>query len=184
MSESLNDVAATAVAEDVPSLADFAEESGGAWPDGWYKAEIIEGYATAKGKVFTTSDGASQKGDSRNLRLCFKVTNSSGQERTMQESFNYRPSDFSPERLDFIKQARLEYANVKRWADTDAQRTSLAIAKLGAIEKALGFTLRTKDGGMVPDRAVGQKVDIRLTVDEDGYNKVSKFDKAGTKVKA
>jgi hypothetical protein len=184
MPETLNDVTNDLAVEEVPSLADFAEEAGGAWPKGWYRAEVIEGYATPKGKVFTTEDSTSSKGDSRNMRLCFTVFGATG-DRTMQESFNYRPSDFSAERLQFIKEQRAEYKGVRgRWSDSDAQRTSLALAKIGAIEKAVGFTLRTKEGLTTPVRAVGQKIDVRLGVNEEGYNEITGFDKAGSKVKS
>lgn len=183
--ETLDAMTANLSTEDVPSLADFAEAPGGALAPGWYSATIIEGYTTRKaGKVFTTSDNPSAKGDSRNLRLCFAIEVPGADAIQMQESFNYRPSDFSTERLAFIKEARAEYKGVKgRWSDTDAQRSSLAVAKLGAIEKALGFALRTTDG-MAPAKAIDQKVDVRLIVNEDGFNEVAKFDKAGSKVKA
>jgi hypothetical protein len=168
---------------EVPSLADFAEEPGGALTTGWYAADIIEGYTTRKaGKVFTTSDNPSGKGDSRNLRLCFNVA-TGGEPRQMQESFNYRTSDFTPERLDYIKQARQDHKGVQgRWNDDpDGQRSSLAVAKLGAIEKSLGFPLRTPDG-MAPAKAIGHSVDVFIGI-KDGFNEVTKFAKAGEKVK-
>lgn len=179
----LNGIADSTETESV-SLTDFAEEVGGAWPNGWYAADIIEGYATQKsGKVFTTEDTVSGKGDSRNLRICFKVTNAKADERTMQESFNYRSSDFTSERLAFIKEARAEYKGVKgRWSDADAQRSSLAIAKIGQLQKALGFSeLKVANGGLVAGVFVAQKVDVRLTTDENGYNEINAFAPAGTK---
>lgn len=180
MSESLNSMLDHLETEEVPSLADFAEEPGGAWPVGWYSAEITHGYVTGRGKEFHTEDTTSKNGDSRNARLCLKLISPKG-ERTMQESFNYRSEDFSPERLEFIKEARAEYKNVKgRWSDSDAQRSSLALAKIGQIERALGFTIRTKDH-MVPEKAIGQKVDVRLGINDDGFNKITAFAKAGEK---
>jgi hypothetical protein len=180
----VNDVADGLAQESVPSLEDFAEEAGGAWPAGWYGAKVIEGYSTPKGKVFTTADAPSSNGDSRNLRLCFSVKGPGG-ERTMQETFNYRPSDFTPERLAFIKEAREENKNVKgRWANVDAQRSSLAVAKIGAIEKALGTTIRTSAGTIAADKATNSSVDVRLSTNEDGYNVVTKFAAPGTKAKS
>jgi len=184
MSEVTLDGVTTALESESVNLSDFAAEPGGAWPTGWYRASIIEGYATPKGHQFATFDAPSQKGDSRNLRLCFLVSGSSGNERTMQESFNYRPSDFSRERLAYIKEARIEYKDVKgRWADADAQRSSLAIAKIGQFQKALGFSelKTTTDGGVLAGVFVDQKVDVRLGVDENGYNVVTAFAPAGTK---
>ena len=180
---SLNDITGGLEGESV-SLTDFAEEPGGAWPAGWYRAEIIEGYATQKsGKVFATEDTVSAKGDSRNLRLCFRVTNTRGDERTMQESFNYRPSDFTAERLSFIKEARAEYKDVKgRWSDADAQRSSLAIAKIGQLQKAVAFPqLKIVNGGVAAGIFTGQKLDLRLTIDENGYNVANAFAPAGSK---
>lgn len=176
----LSGVVDSLAAEEVVSLAEFADEPGGAWAPGWYAAEIIEGYTTQKGKVFTTEDAASSKGDSRNLRVCLKVSGPSG-DRTMQESFNYRTSDFSSERLAFIKEARAEYKDVKgRWADGDAQRSSLAIAKLGQIEKASGKVFISQFGPLA-GKLVGAKVDVRLNIDDNGYNVVTAFAPAGSK---
>jgi hypothetical protein len=168
--------------EGVVSLDGFDYDASGAWPKGWYAAEIIEGYATAKGKVFTTEDGVSQKGDSRNARLCFKVTGPSGDQRTMQDTINYRPSDFTPERVAYVKQARAEHKGARgRWNDDpDAQRSSLALVSINELEKATGFTLRNAEGFMFPARVIGQKVDVRLKVNEDGFNDIGGYAKAGT----
>ena len=166
----------------VVSLEEFADEPGGAWQKGWYPATIIEGYTTAKGKTFATEDSVSTKGDSRNLRVCLKVANGTN-ERTMQNSFNYRPSDFTAERLAFIKEAREEYRNVKgRWSDGDAQRSSLAIAKLGQVQKA---TLKSFifDDHMDVTKLFNVPVDVYLSIDENGYNEVTAFAPAGAKTK-
>lgn len=183
MTDNLSSMIGELEKEEVLTFDDFAEETGGAWPRGWYSAVVIEGYSTAKGKVFATEDSTSQKGDSRNLRLCFRVTGPGG-ERTMQESFNYRATDFTPERQAFIKEARLEYKGVKgRWSDADAQRTSLALAKLGAITKSLGLGFpRGADGGLNPTPMIGQRIDVRLGINEEnGFNEITGFAKAGTK---
>src|SRR5215470_4329495 len=94
--------------ESLPNLDDYVEEVGGPWAKGWYAAEIIEGYTTRKGTVFTTGDEPSKNGDSRNLRICLKMTNAKGDTRTLQDSINYRTSDFTAERLAFIKEMREE----------------------------------------------------------------------------
>jgi len=179
---SLNGVVDDLSAEAMPDLTEFAEEPGGAWTPGWYPAEIIEGYQTRKGKEFVTADSISNKGDSRNLRLCLKVV-SGDQERTMQENFNYRVTDFTPERMAFIKESRDENKGVKgAWADRDAQRSSLAIASLGQIQKAVGFGFkRTPDGALVAAPLLGQKVDVRLGIDDKGYNVINAFAPAGSK---
>jgi hypothetical protein len=178
---SLNGVTDGLASEEV-SLVDFAEEPGGAWAPGWYAAETIEGYATAKGKEFTISDSVSQKGDSRNLRVCFKVTGPGG-DRTMQENFNYRSSDFTAERQAYIQEARTENKGVKgRWADGDVQRSSLAVASLGQLQKGTGLTsLRISEGGLVAGAFIGKKVDVRLSIDEKGYNVITAFAPAGSK---
>lgn len=170
-------------AEVMPDLTDFADEPGGAWPKGWYTAEVIEGYATAKGKQFITEDNPSKDGTSRNMRLCFRVTKGSDT-RQLQESFNYRPTDFTAERLQFIKEAREEFKGVKgAWADRDAQRSSLAIAKLGQLQKALGGIKLplTAAHTINPASIVGSKLDVYLTIDENGYNEVKQFAPASSK---
>ncbi len=182
-SVSLTDVTDGLAAESV-SLADFAEEPGGAWPTGWYKSEIVEGYSTAKsGKEYHTEDAVSTKGDSRNLRLCVKITRADGDSRTLQESFNYRPSDFTAERLAFIKSSREDNKGAKgRWADTDAQRSSLAIAKIGQIQKACGHAeIKLANGGIAVGPFIGATPDVRVGIDENGYNIITGFSPAGTK---
>jgi hypothetical protein len=172
------------VAEEVTSLSDFAEPTGGAWPKGWYAAEVIEGYKTQKGRVFETQDALSAKGDSRNVRLCLNVAGPGG-DRTMQTSLNYRPEDFTADRLAAIKQARQDHKGVQgKWSDApDLQRSSLAVGKIGQAEEAFGFALRSSDNIIVASRALGQKVDVYLSETEEGYNDVTKFAKAGTKAK-
>lgn len=177
--ETLNDVANDTAVEEVVSLADFAAPVSGAWPKGWYDAEVIEGYSTPKGKVFETGDAPSKNGDSRNATFCFKVKNAKGEERTIQTLFNYRESDFSADRIAFIKQARIDNASTKgKWADGDAQRTSLALAKIGQLENAIG-TVRV-GRQLTPAKAVGQKLQVRLTENEDGFNEINAFDKPAT----
>lgn len=161
--------------ESLPSLADFAEEPGGAFAPGWYKAEIVEGYSTRNGHQFETKDEVSKKGDSRNLTICLRVTPKVGDARNLQERLNYRPSDFNPERLAFIKEAREEFKGVKgKWADSDVQRSSLAIASLGQIEKAVGVGFkRLSDGSLLPGGLIGKELDVRLRIDDQGYNEVT-----------
>lgn len=168
-------------AEAMPSLADFAEEPGGALTAGWYKAEIIEGYASRKGTQFETKDEVSQKGDSRNLTLCLKVSPKNADPRNMFERLNYRPTDFTPERIAYIKEARAEFKGVKgKWSDSDVQRSSLALAALGQIEKAVGLPFKRNTAGeLVPTVLVGQLVDVRLRVDDNGYNEVTAHAPAG-----
>lgn len=178
---SLNGIEEGLEIETVDGLDDFYEEPSGAWPKGWYPAEIVEGYTTARGKTFLTEDTVSQKGDSRNLRLCLKV-NRGDQERTMQESFNYRASDFDAQRQAFIKEARTENKDVRgRWSDGDAQRSSLALVSLSQIKKSVGGTLPRAGGAIVVGGFFGKQVDIRLDIDEKGYNVVKAIAPTGTK---
>lgn len=174
------------VSEEMPSLADFATEPGGAWPAGWYAAEVIEGYSTGKGTVFTTADAPSKDGQSRNLKVCLKLNGATLGVRNTFGSFNYRTSDFDAARLEQVKQLREQFKGTRgAWqGQTDAQRTSLAIASLGQFEKALGFKLkRAPSGNLNPSPFLGQKVDVRLAIDEKGYNEVTAYAPAGTRVK-
>lgn len=172
--------------EEVPSLVDFADDiSQGAWPNGWYSGVVREGYQSKKGKQFLTEDAPSKQGDSRNLALAITLTNVKGEERNIQDSTNYRVTDFTPERLAFVKEARTEYKGVKgRWPNADVQRSSLAIASLGAIERAFGHGFkRAPNGALVTAPFVGQKVDVRLKTNEKGFNEIAEFAPAGTKTK-
>lgn len=171
------------IGEELPSLSEFAEEAGGAWPAGWYKATIIDGYATAKGTVFTTEDTPSRDGQSRNTRICLTVKGPAGT-RNMFDTFNYRLTDFTPARLDQIRELRTQFKGTRgAWpGQADAQRTSLAIANLGQFEKALGFRLkRHPEGHIVPQSFVGQCVDVRLGIDDKDYNEVTAYAAAGSR---
>lgn len=166
--------------EEVPSLADYGREpSGIAWPDGWYKAEVIEGYATGSGFQWETGDKASKDGQSRNMTVCFVVTNREGENKNIWYSFNYRLNDFDPKRIAAVVELRKQYAGKKgAWAEKDFQRTSLAIASLGQFERALGFRLRrTPAGNLIVRPFFAQKMDVRMRTNDEGYNDVAEFAK-------
>lgn len=171
--------------ERVVDLSDFAEAPGGALPRGWYAAEVIEGYATRNGKQFVTSDTVSKNGDSRNLRLCIKVSTAT-EPHNLQEVLNYRPSDFTPERLAFIKEMRSEFKGTKgRWANADVQRSSLAVASLGQVGKAMSIgTPLTAEGNIKAGAFVGKKLDVRVSIDDNGYNVVTGYAAIHTYTKA
>jgi hypothetical protein len=183
-------------AEEMPSLADFAEEPGGAWPKGWYRAEFIEGYATTKGTQFTTKDEPSKNGTSRNLTLCLRIAGDfymndgerkagPGGVRNTFEQINYRLDDFTPAKLAMVKELRESNKGVRgAWpGQADQQRTSLALAKLGQIEKAMGATFKRTPLGLSASHLSGRAVDVRLGVDDKGYNEVTAFAPAGSRVK-
>ena len=152
------------VAEKFPSFADVAQDAGGAWPNGWYKAEVIAGYQ-AKGYTFSTEDTLAQKGDSRNLRLALVVDGGALGNRQTFYSLNYKPEE-------------LTVANYERMKAKDVSldtRTRISLGKVGQLEKAFGFGLSRHpgNGGILAAPFVGQKVDVRLTTGETGYNEVN-----------
>lgn len=177
----LDDATASLTGEGAVDLGDVAEEVGGAWPAGWYKAEVIEGYTTRNNKTFLTEDAPSRNGESRNARVCFRITRlvkGETEERTMQETFNYRPADFTADRIAYVKEIRQEFKNVKgAWPDKDGQRSSLALAKLGQFQKALALTSLplTANGTINPASFVGKKLEVQLGIDENLYNEIRKF---------
>lgn len=168
-------------AEEITGLEELAEDAPGAWPKGWYKFDVIEGFQTRKGKTVQTGDTVSSKGDSRNLKLCIKVYNGV-EERNMIASFNYRATDFTPDRIAFVKEMRKENKGVSRWSDTDAQRSSLALASIGGLTKALGFAPKIANGGLIAGIYVGQSGDVYLGIDDKGFNDPRNFAPRGTKV--
>jgi len=174
--------------EEMPSLVEFADEPGGSWPDGWYGATVLEGYATKNGTVWQTADEPSKKGDSRNLRLCLKLDGGKLGTRNTFVSLNYRVDDFTSARLEQIKEMRQEFKGTQgKWpGHEDSQRTSLAIAKLGQVEKAFGFRLRrSPQGFMQPGPFVGKTVDVRLGPDKNGqYSEVKAYAPFGSRAKA
>jgi hypothetical protein len=169
----------------VLDLTDMAEEpSQGAWLAGWYCASVIEGYSTRKGTQFLTADTISKDGNSRNLRLCIAVQNATGQTRNLQTSLNYRLSDLTVETNREVKEARAEFKGIQKWPGAEGanlQRSSLAIAKIGALQKATGVKeLSLTDVGILAGIFIGVNVIVRLAVDEKGYNEIKEFSKIGT----
>lgn len=174
--------------EELPSLADFAQEPGGAWPKGWYGGTIVEAYATGKGTMFSTEDKPSKAGDSRNLVICVSLNGGKLGTRNTFTQVNYRSTDFTADRMAAVKEAREQFKGQRgAWTgNTDLQRSSLALAQLGQIENALGFRLKLHPSGYILASAlVGQAMDFRLGMDDkDQYNEINAFAKAGTRVKA
>jgi hypothetical protein len=169
--------------ERVLDLSDMADEPGGPLAPGWYAAEVIEGYATRKGKQIVTSDSPSQDGSSRNALLALKVSPVRGEPRNLQTRFNYRESDFKPERVQYVKSLREDMKGVQgRWPDPDGQRTSLLLAKIGQLGKAtkVGVPL-TAENTIVVGKFVGAKLDVRIVVDNNGYNEIKEYAESGTK---
>ncbi len=176
----------TVASEEMPSLADYGREpSTGAWPDGWYAATILAGYATNSGHQWVTEDGPSKDGLSRNLRVCFHLKNKAGEERNYWTSFNYRLGDFTAERLGAIARVRKQAAaeNWKAWPGElkDLQRSSLAVASLGQFERALGFKLKLIPGvGLNASIFNGHQIDVRLRMNEEtSYSDVTEYAKLG-----
>jgi len=172
---------------ELPSLVDLADEpSQGAWKSGWYRATILDGYASRKGTQFATSDKSSKAGDSRNLVICLAVQSTDGKEtRNPQHQLNYRFEDLTAARIASVKEARAEFKGMQKWpgAAADLQRSSLSIGKLGSLSKAIGLGYKSTNVGINPQPLVGQQLDVRIGVDENGFNDVREFIKAGEKVK-
>jgi hypothetical protein len=189
--------------ESAPSLSDLAtpEEGAGAWPKGWYRADIVEGYTTGRGNAFETRDQLARDSGSRNLFLCLvvngdvyvpsdsdpskrKLVKGPGGVRNIRETFNYRPRDLSPERIAAVKRARDAYSKVQgAWPDKDIQAASLSLGRLGQLEKAVGFKLPFIGDRYDVRPFIKQTIDVRLVISDKGFSEVAAVAKAGTHVK-
>lgn len=161
--------------EEMPSLAEFAHEpSSGAWPDGWYAATVLEGYATNSGHEFVTEDTPSKDASSQNVRICLRMKNKAGEERNYFTTFNYRKTDLTSAVMGAVKKA-LETAKAQKWSNKDwpadwkdIHRTVIAIQGLSQLERALGQKLqKTEVGTLKVSNFVGQKLDARLKLNEE-----------------
>ncbi len=170
-------------AESLPDLSEYADEPGGPLPRGWYPAEAVEGYATRSGKEKFTEDVVAKDGGSRNLRVCFAVQTGGKDVRNLQSQFNYRRNDFSADRLKFVLAMREEMKGVRNWPDRDAQRSSLALAKLGQFQKA-GAKLEFIGEAVKTINLIGGKYDVYVSIDSNGYNEITQYAKAGTVTRA
>lgn len=166
--------------EAVPDLSGLAETPGGAIPKGWYKATVIEGFSTRKGKQIVTADTVSSKGDSRNLLLAVSVA-CKPEPKNLMVRVNYRPNDLDPTRIAYVKELREEMKGVKgKWTDGDGQRSSLALAQLGQLQNAADQTLQKGPNGLNVSGFIGKQFEVRVTINEEGFNEINAFAKAGT----
>lgn len=205
-------------AENAPSVVDLSDlatptEGAGAWPKGWYRATVVEGYSTGRGTVMETRDALSKDAGSRNLHICFevngdvfvpsdadpskrKLTKGPGGTRNIRETYNYHPEDLTPERLATVKRAREAYKGKQgAWGDKGSeaariQGASLSLGRIGQLQGAVGFKLPTipSQNGSGHDRFdvrpfLKQAVDVRLGIDDKGFSEIAAVDKSGSHVK-
>ena len=165
----------TLASEEMPSLAEFAHEpSSGAWPDGWYAATVLEGYATNSGHEFVTEDTPSKDGSSQNVRICLKLKNKAGEERNYFTSLNYRKTDLTSATFAAVKKA-LQTAKEMKWKNAewpqewkDIHRSVIAIQGLSQLERSLKQKLaKTEAGTIKVANFFGQKLDCRLKLNEE-----------------
>lgn len=183
----MSDINSMEVSElELPSLTDVAQEpSSGAWPEGWYRAKVVEGYATRNGTQFTSGDTVSKNGDSRNLLLCFIAVNAAKEERQIFNRWNYKAGDFDRERILKVLELR-KTAVAEKWGNKwpeevkAFQATSLSLGRLGQIERAVGFKFKLTEAKTIDVRPfIGQEMDLHFRINESGYNEVSEVAKAG-----
>jgi hypothetical protein len=185
-------------------MSDLAidSEGAGAWAAGWYRAIIVPAYTTTRAKVFETRDMLAKNATSRNLFVCVAVagdvfvpidpnpakrilTTGPGGTRTIRATYNYKPIDWplTTEKVAAIKASRERYKNVQgRWPDAEAQATSLSTARLGQLAKALGFDIPFSGGRFDASVLIGQQLDVRLKLDEKGFNEVAAVSLLGSHV--
>ena len=160
-------------------LRSMAEKASGAWPAGWYPAEIIEGYTSPNGFQHTSGLSVSQNGDSFNMKLCVRVTN--GKEvRTNFYNLNYRPDDFSTERLETIQRLRTEFSGQKgAWTGyEDQQRSSIAVGRIGQLQEATGLPINLSTANEIAvEPFVGAKLFVHYTINDDGFNEINRVSK-------
>jgi hypothetical protein len=191
------------VQEEAPSLADLAmpEEGAGAWAAGWYRATIVEGYTTGRGKVMETSDQSAKDPSSRNLFVCLALDGEQyvpssadptkrtlqkgpGGTRNMRATFNYRSRDLSAERIAEVQAGRERYAKVQgAWPDRALQASSLSLGRLGQLQTAVGFKLPFDGSRFQPTKFVSHQVEVRLIIGEKGFNEPQAFAVVGKHVK-
>lgn len=181
--------AASSANEPINGELDFSgfadEPTQGAWPDGWYAATISEGYATKRGFEKHTEDVVSQQGTSRNLRICFRISNAKGEVRNLQEQFNYVPELLlTKDGITALQHARDAFKNEKSWpGDAKAmQSSSITMGRLGQLQKATERRLVAASLTFGYGPLVGASLDVRLSTDKSGYNVVKEFAQAGAKV--
>ena len=178
----INDPSRVAADTEV-DLSDDAREAGGALPSGWYAATVVDQYTTPRsGTAFSTSDTVAKSQESRNLMIAFSLD---GFERNIFTRLNYRAGDLtiSTERRAELKRMASTHKPGEKWTDRGAQATFLSRGRIGQVQKALGIASLPLIAGAGIDVSSfpGRKVDVRLTVNEDGYNEVTDLAPSGTR---
>lgn len=181
------------------SRFEFAkQESTGPWADGWYPGVIVPQYeAGANNTLFKTEDTLAQKGDSRNIRICFAVAREDKtaglvtiDTRYISHTVNYRMEDLTDERIAEVQayKERQGKTPVKNWSDKDIQRSFLSYAKLHELERVLGKELTQNGSGFDVEPLITCNADVRIYTEEksDGsgkkFNSIGNVAPAGTRI--
>lgn len=135
----------------VPSFRQFRQPEIAPWTEGWYKATTLPFYEfeNREGNItrFETIDEIAQK-TGRNIRVVAAVTRQSDNltRNVRSKNINYRPTDFTTERMALIETARQRNEGRQKWDDKDAHRTLIAFGTLGELEDFAGVPQFTKNG--------------------------------------
>src|SRR5215475_1184963 len=112
----------------------FEREVRGPWEPKWYGGVIVAEYETSGSfaAIHKTEDRLSEKGDSRNLKLCVRVVNGGKLTKDLNYTLNYRPQALDPERITEVKAIQDEMKKrgiTGAWPDKLAQRDALSLSR-------------------------------------------------------
>src|SRR5882724_7139356 len=138
----------------------FEQDERKRWDDGWYSGVIVAEYETTGNfaAVHKTQDVPSQKGDSRNMKLCVTLVNGNDT-KSLNTTVNYRPEALDTERMELL---RARKAKKEQLAGADF-RDAMSLSKFHELERA-GIPIEDNgDGGFDTDKMLGVAADFYLS---------------------
>jgi hypothetical protein len=179
---------------EIPDLSGMIEDRPAAWEDGWYDAIVLESQTvtsrtTGAVTTFTSEDRISKAGDSRNLFLRVQIKRRKDGRTlvTRAKCINYRPSDFTPERVAAVIEGKTRAKEEGSWSDTDLRRSFLSMLRIGSLQRIAGVKQfqHTPEGGLDLTPLFGKPGFARLADDDQGkYKEAAEInDTVGPKTK-
>ena len=168
---------------DIPDLSDIGEESRpDPFTDGWYEGVILgkREFTDQNGndRVFESSDAASQRGDSRNVRLQVELKRQSdGRTLNVSTMINYRPEDVSAETIQAVTAHKAKIKDGEEWGPLF--RSYMVLNRLGTLQRIAGVRQlqRTSEGGLDLAALYGKTAYFKIGPDtrNPAYKEVKTF---------
>lgn len=169
---------------DIPDLTGIDDNAQDAWVDGWYEGTIVgkREFTDKNGndRVFESTDGVSQKGDSRNIRLQVALKRQTdGREMNLSTLINYQPESLTQETIQKVtaQKAKNKETGENTWGDLF--RPFMSLVQLGKLQKIAGVRQlqRDTDGALNLTPLFGKRGYFKIAPDDRNpqYKQIADF---------